>query len=422
MYLHQTITIVQKMPNPVKSLRILLLVLFLLAGCGEATSTQTADSTTTPSATDVAITETAPTATPTLVIVPTSVATNTQAVPTSAAASTQAVPTNAIAPKPTNEATTPPTNTAASGIVSPLTGLPVAAAALNRRPIVVMIDNQADARPQSGVSQASLVYEALAEGGISRYMAVFLDNDAGQIGPVRSARQYFVDLARAYRPFFMHFGGSPAALASLSSLSPTDNAGATSGIINLDGLMRGNLAWRSSARQAPHNAYTGSTTIRQALSNLNTRQDFGVYPHKDSAPLAERGTAQSISIAFLPGMANSARAAWSYSRADNLYSRSVGGAAQIDMANSQPIRAASIALMYTEVAAISNDDKGRLETQTTGGGKAVVIQDGKAQPATWKRPGLTDMLRFYGTNGSEIAFNRGVTWIEVVPTTADVRY
>ena len=135
-------------------------------------------------------------------------------------------------------------------VMNPLTGLNVDEVVLTQSPITVMLDNFYSARPQAGLAEADIVYEILAEGLITRYMAVFYGNLPESIGPVRSARPYFVEKAFEFDPFYVHVGGSMQALSDIKKI----------GIADIDGLTSGAF-WRLNHKKAPHNMYTSSEAL-----------------------------------------------------------------------------------------------------------------------------------------------------------------
>ena len=133
---------------------------------------------------------------------------------------------------------------------NPYTGLYSDSELTDRRPIVVMLDNQYLARPQAGLDEADVIYEILAEGLITRYMAVFYGDLPDHIGPVRSSRPYFVEKAYEFDPYYVHVGGSMQALSDIRKYSLADIDGLTSGAF-----------WREKHKSIPHNMYTSSEAI-----------------------------------------------------------------------------------------------------------------------------------------------------------------
>jgi hypothetical protein len=272
-----------------------------------------------------------------------------------------------------------------------------------------MIDNSIEARPQFGIADAPLVYEAIAEGSISRFMAVFsLDQTIDKIGPVRSARPYYIDWAEEFGGLYVHVGGSPDGLAQL----------AAAGVFNLDQFYNGSTFWRDQTRYAPHNVLTSTQLLRSLIEKkawqVPAPQSSWVY--KPEATLEQRPeTTASFSINF--GSASYV-AQWQYDREKNDYQRLQGGVIMKD-AYGTPVRAKNVVVMWVKSGIY--DDYGRRFTTTIGSGKAEVFRDGVTVVGTWKRETKNARTRFYTAAGEEIAFNPGTTWIEVVPDTLSIQ-
>lgn len=291
---------------------------------------------------------------------------------------------------------------------SPLTGLPVSSNIANRRPVAVMIDNlRPDARPQSGLDKASVVFETLAEGGITRFMAVFLDHDAAMIGPVRSTRLYYNSWAGSLGVLFGHDGGNVDALQQLPHLST---------VFDEDATFAGNAYWRSSARLAPHNEYTSTTRLRLYAQGHGASLTGARYslPHKSDAPRSQRSNHFTLNIQFSYGDYN---VSWQYDPIANDYLRSMGGAPHVDAVTGRQLRAKNVVVMFTEeTSAYDPFTVGAIHLRTTGTGKATVYEDGTAISGTWSQATPIGRLQWLDSGGNPIKLNRGVTWVEVVPT------
>lgn len=301
---------------------------------------------------------------------------------------------------------------ASQNTTAPLTGLSVGQSLANRRPIAVMLDNYSpDARPQSGLSQADLVFETLAEGGITRFMAVFQSRDAGMIGPVRSTRLYYNTWAAALGVIFGHDGGNVDALQQLPTLTS---------IYNEDADKIVGPFWRISSRAVPHNEYTSTTRLRNfAASHGGSTTGVAMsIPHKDDAGLSQRPSSFTLSIAFSsPDYA----VTWQYDRGANDYVRSMGGTPHVDAATGKQITAKNVVVMYTtETSAYDPYTPGAIHLGTVGSNKAVVYEDGTAVQGTWHVASVGAPLQWLDGNGNQIKLNKGSTWVEVVPTGTSV--
>jgi hypothetical protein len=272
-----------------------------------------------------------------------------------------------------------------------------------------MIDNWLAAYPQSGLANASLVFEALAEGGITRFMAVYQDGslpDAPEIGPVRSTRLYFVQWAMGLQAVYMHAGGSPDGL---------EVARTTDRIVNAEALALSKYTRRDSRRSLPHNLYTGSALLRAFVNDKNQSPpndpQLG-YLFDRMAPAAPP-QATTINYQFTdPDF----RAGWHYDPATNGYYRTMRDEPHIDRVTGQQIWMRNVVVMEVPEALRSGDSKGRLDLQMLGSGSARIFNAGRQIEATWRKEGAAAPLRFYDAGGEEVVFNVGTIWIAAIPS------
>ncbi len=297
----------------------------------------------------------------------------------------------------------------------PLTGAPEAEERETLpRVFSVMVDHAADAWPQSGVDGAFLVIEAPVEASIPRLQAFFSEEvDAEKIGPVRSARPYFVDWASGFGALYAHVGGSDDALRKI-------NNGA--GVVDLNQFSNGASFWRSADRYAPINVYTSMDLLRAAFDRLVQARrapeavEYGTWTFKDHAEGEDRPEAGvSPTVDF---SSSTYRVRWAYDPATNLYRRYQGPSVYA-LQDGAEIQAANVAVVVTDMRVL--DAVGRREIRTLGEGEAVLFQDGRAVDAMWKKESAGERLRFYDEDGEELAFNPGLTWIEVVSNRDAVR-
>ncbi|GAB4125760.1 MAG: DUF3048 domain-containing protein [Roseiflexaceae bacterium] len=286
--------------------------------------------------------------------------------------------------------------------------------ALAKRPIAVMIDNHPNAYPQAGLDKATIVFEALAEFGITRFMAVYapgVSPEASQIGPVRSARLYFVQWAMGFKAVYAHAGGSPQALELLNT---------TSDVVNLDALKRNGGAYfsRSSKRSAPHNLFTSSVALDKAAAAFNATDlsDAEVgYLYKADAPATP--TANRVDYFFL---SKQDPVAWTYDAASNSYLRLRRGKAANDSVTGKQLITKNVVIIEVQERKIAGDAKGRIEQDVIGSGVGKLFQDGQVIEITWKKETASSPLRFYLADGSEAQFNSGQIWIAAVPAIGNV--
>jgi hypothetical protein len=275
----------------------------------------------------------------------------------------------------------------------------------NLFPIAVVIDNHPDAYPLVGIAQANLVYEAEVEGNITRYLAFFAGTDEiPEIGPVRSARPYFVDWVNEFSACISHCGGSPAALAIIKKEN----------ILGMNEFFQGGYFWRASNRIAPHNVMTSYKNLRAYVEDKSeTEGKYFSWQYKDDKPLKERPA--STTMIALPEIGVS----WEYNKDGNNYTRLLLKQVHKD-AQGNAITAKNIVLLYTDMEVI--DELLRLEIKTTGTGKAVVCQDGECFSGNWSKRSASARTRFYNEDDEEIEFNAGTTWIHVVSENYNISY
>ncbi len=305
-------------------------------------------------------------------------------------------------------------NTTESDVVGthPLTGFPLYEK-LTSLPQVygVMIDNHVDAWPQAGLDKAVLVYEAPVEAGISRMLAFFYEGQTVEkIGPIRSARPYFLDWNNELDALYAHVGGSNAALDRIAS----------SGTFDLNQYWFDPFFWRSHNRYAPHNVYT-STQLLQSFVDLKKEQGRDVQPifetwkFKEPA-FVEVAEVERFDVTFYPP---SYVVEWKFDPSTNRYLRFQGGSAHT-MEDGVQIMADNVAVIVTDVSIL--DSVGRRKIRTMGEGEGQVFQDGKKKDVVWKKTSESQRVRFYSQDGEEISFNPGVTWVEVIPDLDDLSF
>lgn len=268
-------------------------------------------------------------------------------------------------------------------------------------PLAVVIENMIEARPTSGVARANLVWEAPTEAGITRFLAIYADESAvNEIGPVRSARPYYVDWAEEVHALFAHVGGSPEALSLIPSRA----------VLDLNEFANGRYFWRSNGRSRPHNVYTSTKLLTEALADQkkNRPPAYGVWRYKEDAPAISRPATQEFLVSFSTPAYD---VTWKYHRSRNEYVRYQEGKLYQDK-DGAAVRAKNVVVMATEIKVL--DSEGRRRITTVGGGPSRIFRDGQMLTGTWRRPRLADRTRFYDAQGNEISLNAGTTWIEVI--------
>lgn len=296
-------------------------------------------------------------------------------------------------------------------VASPLTGLQVTPEAAARSVTGIMIENSQDARPQSGIDQAGVVYEAIAEGGITRFLTLYQDAQPQYIGPVRSLRPYYLDWLAPFDASIAHVGGSPEALAQVRS-----------GMKDLDQFFNAGSYWRVSSRAAPHNVYTSfekMDALNKSKGYISSK--FTSFARKTDAKIAVP-TAKTINLAISGTVYN---VHYDYDAASNGYLRSEGGAvhrataSEADKTGQQLHPKVVIALIipYSLV-----DSTGHSGYANTGSGQMFVFQDGGVTPGTWTKAGRSSQYSFADSAGAPIKLDAGQTWFTALGSASTVTY
>ncbi len=270
--------------------------------------------------------------------------------------------------------------------------------------LAVMVENQADARPQSGLPHADVVCEALAEGGITRFVAIFLTHDAPIVGPVRSLRHYFAFLAADYGADVIHIGASPEGFAwrDAMNMGHLDESAGDPGI------------WRVRSRPPPHNAFTDTAADRGFLLDRGRQRNrvWGPLRFSPSAPHGEE-RATEITLGFRPW---SYRVHYEWDAGQGRYLRWMEGTPHLDGQTGEQIAPASIVVQFADVEAIPNDEKLRLDVDLVGAhGDLLVFSDGTQRSGTWSKGGARSSTRWLDDQGQPLIIPPGQVWVELVP-------
>jgi hypothetical protein len=293
----------------------------------------------------------------------------------------------------------------AEPLVAKLTGLPITDAAINQRPVTaIMIENSPDARPQSGLLDAGVVFEAIAEGGITRFLTLFQDVEPEYIGPVRSVRPYYVQWLAGFDAAVAHVGGSADALAMLKRGEAKD----------LDQFANPGPYHRVSNRYAPHNMYSSVVALRQLQQKKGFTSDYAAFPRKAEAKSAAPN-ATSLDFNISGALYNPH---YQYDPTTNTYMRSEGGKPHIDEKSGKQL-APKVVIALT----MAQGSRGIYTTYgNIGSGPAHIFQDGVVTVGTWNKAGPKNQITFTDVSGAPIKLNPGQTWISVVGATSRISY
>ena len=285
----------------------------------------------------------------------------------------------------------------------------------NQLPFGVMIENTQAARPQAGLSQAAIVYETLAEGGVTRFLAIFPQATKPKLlGPVRSSRPYYVDWAKEHDAIYLHAGGSHDAFQEIGKLK----------VRSYDGLTRIGAKYYSRKCYGVHCLFTSTAQLtklvnEKKLTGVVAKSDAG-WVFKNDIPLKNRPKhSRKLSIDF---NGRTYFVQWQYDRKTNRYKRWNGYAIAKDKNTGKQITAANVLVQRIPKEKVL-DKKLRLEFKLIGRGDATLYRDGQAIALRWWKKDKNSKTVFYVKGTQKIVeFNRGTTWVEVVPGTRKVVY
>lgn len=331
--------------------------------------------------------------------------------PSAGAADSTATPATPPPPASAAPSLSPSPSLTPTLVPDPLDGVLVSAEVAARHPIAVMVDDLGPARPQSGFTDASVVWQAPAEGGIPRYMLLFSEGDPPAVGPVRSAREYYVAWAAEWDAVYVHVGGSPQALSTLAS------QGTGQLVWNADEFRwGGTYLWRILQRAAPHNVYTDGRHLRALAARIGAT-DGGrapIWRFAPDAPLATRPVGGTITVVYPQ---NTIR--YAYDRVTNTYRRSVTGeSTQVDAGTKQAVAPRNVVVMYMRFGPLNDGQpqKQRLEADIVGSGMAWMATNGRTTVGTWRKDAIDGPTRLFDADGDEVTLTVGQTFVQVLPT------
>ena len=284
----------------------------------------------------------------------------------------------------------------------------------NQHVSAAMIENSTDARPQVGLTSADVVYEAVTEGGITRFMALFSQKYPEKAGPIRSARSYFIDWLSEFDAFYVHAGGSPTALSRISAYKIKDYPHSNDGTF-----------WRE-PKAGVASEHTLFANISKIFTNATTKRgwpatfDFESWKFKDPEASLELGGTLEVDFSSA-----NYKVVWRIDKATNTFLREMAGVVHKDGLTGEQISAKTVLVMTVKNspnAPYASGKQSEWTMDTIGSGTASVFVDGKQIRGTWKKPSRTERTRFYDETDAEITLNRGNIWVEVIPHTGSYTF
>ena len=280
----------------------------------------------------------------------------------------------------------------------------------NKRDIAVVVENSPDARPQSGLSSAYVVYEFMVEGGITRYLAIFNESTASKIGPTRSARHHFLDYVFEHDAVFVHFGGSQQGYADIRSL----------GVENMDGMaLDGIRFFRDNTRYAPHNAYTSMEHILEYTSKYNTissKENKFKYSSNE-VKLSNAQEATTFEVEY-----RNEDIKYVYDVDNKVYNRFIDDKIDKDRETDKQITVKNIIVQQLDYWKLTGKyaEKGVQDMKAIGSGKGYYVTEGKMIDITWEKTSIASRTIFKTLEGKEIILNDGNTYVQMQPNEYDV--
>lgn len=291
--------------------------------------------------------------------------------------------------------------------VYPLTGIDADVPNIDR-PVAVMINNEIKARPQSGLHMADIVYEVLSEGDITRFLAIYQSEKPEIIGPVRSSRDYYIELSNGYDALYIAHGYSPKAKQILQS----------GAVDNINGMQYdGSLFWRADFRKAPHNSYISFENIEKGADKLGYQMNKEVSSFKflseDEMKDFEGTPAEHVRISY--SKRDSSAAVYDFNKDIGRYERYSGGEQTVDRESNIPVLIDNVLIVELNHRII--DNSGRREVDLTSGGKGLLLQKGIATEVEWQN---IDGRIMPFKDGKEVGMVPGKTWINIIPTSPGI--
>ncbi|OGO83352.1 MAG: hypothetical protein A2Y18_03430 [Clostridiales bacterium GWD2_32_19] len=298
--------------------------------------------------------------------------------------------------------------------INPLSGLPIDKKELEKRAVAVMINNHKKATPQSGISKADIIYEVPVEGEFVRLMAVFQDLNVDKIGPIRSARHYFMDYAFDNNAIYVHFGHSDQATEAIADLD----------VPSLDGInpkYESTMTWRDKERQKSrgleHSAYTNGEKIKAAwkLAKYEVQNDEDYEPMFSFSDKKLNTDDWESCIKVTIPYSYYQKSVFEYNESSNTYKRFQFDAPHIDVVTGKQLEFTNVIIQYANVSPIKNDSYGRKNIDTVSSGKALYLTNGKITPIKWSKSTHKAEASYTYEDGKALVLNKGKTWISIVP-------
>jgi len=288
--------------------------------------------------------------------------------------------------------------------ISPYTGEEVKKEVLNNIAVLAIVENSETARPQSGLNAADIVYETMAEGGIPRFIALFQSSNAQKIGPIRSARPYFLDISKEYNLPFAHCGGSQEALDEI------DNEN----LMSMNEMTYSSTYWRDSQRKAPHNLYTSTEKLRELVKIKHFAKAPTVKLKFDKSYWDNSKLPPATSVVL--NINKFYNTSYTYKKGD--YLKSMDGKSSINKEDKLPLAFKNIVVQITSMK--TQKDGNHLDIDLIGHGDGYVISNGKYTKMHWAKKSATAQTLLTDEEGNTLPLNLGKTWWNIVDKSTSI--
>jgi len=287
--------------------------------------------------------------------------------------------------------------------LSPITGT-----AYNNdyKPVLVMIENQTSARPQDGLAEADVVYEAMVEGGITRFMAVFQSELPETAGPIRSCRVVFADIAKEWDGLLVHFGGPSVGSYSVYQRFITNDIHQ-----RLDGVKSEIGSYTDESRKAPHNKYMD---VARAQAKYNFTPDVRSFSFTEAIATGDKVTDFTITY----NSYNIVR--YKFNASKNIYNRYQNGDLVANRSNRKEVEVSNIIIQTCQQSTYSDSESGHVKIDVIGSGNACIYKNGVKIEGTWKKQSAAARTVYYDKSGNEIPLTPGKTWVQIVSSKTSI--
>ena len=301
-----------------------------------------------------------------------------------------------------------------TGPLNPLTGLPCEEDLSNTRPYAIMLNNLTKALPQYGVGKADIIYEVPAEGGITRMLALFSHiTDLGNVGSIRSARDYYVQIARGHDAVYVHAGGSPGAYDLIAS----------AGIDSIDGIKGkyNSIFWRDAGRMASagyeHSLFLTASVLEDYVEKNHNTAHRDSYVNSllfapDGTPAGDNAAAQ-VNVTYYSGGKTTS---FTYDEALGAYRVSQYGGKYTDGQDGEQLQRENVLVLSCPISKIPGDSAGRLTVGIIGSGTGYFACGGKYTEINWSKASATSEILYTLPDGTPLTLGAGTSYVCVVPS------